>query len=321
MKLRVAFAGTPAFAVPALRALAAAHEAVGVLTQPDRPAGRGRVLSASAVKQAALQLGLPVAQPQRLRGDATGLQATLDLLSAWRPDVLVVVAYGLILPRVLLDLPRLGCLNIHASLLPRWRGAAPIQRAIQAGDTETGVTIMQMDEGLDTGGVLCTARIAIDAECTAARLHDELAALGAAQILVAMDGVARGTLVAQPQPAEGVTYAEKLSRAEAHIDWTQDAVQIDRRVRAFNPWPTAETSLSGEPVKLWRSRVEPRVAAAPAGTKPGTLLGLNGDALEVACGSGVLQVMELQRAGRKAVAARDFLNAVDARDGHTAVFQ
>jgi methionyl-tRNA formyltransferase len=321
MKLRVAFAGTPAFAVPALRALVAAHEAVGVLTQPDRPAGRGRALTASAVKQAALQLGLPVAQPQRLRGDATGLQATLELLSAWRPDVLVVVAYGLILPRVLLDLPRLGCLNIHASLLPRWRGAAPIQRAIQAGDTETGVTIMQMDEGLDTGGVLCAARIPIGAECTAARLHDELATLGAAQILVAMDGVARGTLVAQPQSAEGVTYAEKLSRGEARIDWTQDAVQIDRQVRAFNPWPAAETSLSGEPVKLWRSRVLPRVEAAPAVTTPGTLLGLNGDALEVACGSGVLQVMELQRAGRKAVAAGDFLNAVDTRDGHAAVFQ
>ncbi|HUG73985.1 MAG TPA: methionyl-tRNA formyltransferase [Steroidobacteraceae bacterium] len=319
MKLRVAFAGTPAFAVPALRALAAAHEAVGALTQPDRPAGRGRALSASAVKQAALALGLPVAQPERLRGDAAGLRATLDLLSAWRPDVLVVVAYGLILPRALLEMPRLGCLNIHASLLPRWRGAAPIQRAILAGDTETGVSIMQMDEGLDTGGVLCAARLAIGAECTAARLHDELAALGAAQILVAIDGAARGTLVAQPQPTEGVTHAGKLSRAEARIDWTQGAVQIDRQVRAFNPWPTAETTLDAQPVKLWRSRAPTR--PAPTGATPGTLLGLAGDALEIACGTGVLQVMELQRAGRKAVAARDFLNAVDARDGRAAVFQ
>jgi methionyl-tRNA formyltransferase len=319
MKLRVAFAGTPAFAVPALRALAAAHQAVGVLTQPDRPAGRGRALTASAVKQAALELGLPVAQPRRLRGDAASLQATLDLLSAWRPDVLVVVAYGLILPHALLELPRLGCLNIHASLLPRWRGAAPIQRAILAGDTQTGVSIMQMDEGLDTGGVLCAAPLAIDAECTSARLHDELAALGAAQILVAIDGLARGTLVAQPQPAEGVTYAAKLSRAEAHIDWTQGAAQIDRQVRAFNPWPTAETSLDAEPVKLWRSRAPAQ--PAPAGATPGTLLGLAGDALEIACGTGVLQVMELQRAGRKAVAARDFLNAVDARDGRAVVFQ
>jgi methionyl-tRNA formyltransferase len=319
MKLRVAFAGTPAFAVPALRALGTAHEVVGVLTQPDRPAGRGRALTASAVKQAALALGLPVAQPQRLRGDAAGLRDTLDLLSAWRPDVLVVVAYGLVLPRALLELPRLGCLNIHASLLPRWRGAAPIQRAILAGDTETGVSIMQMDEGLDTGGVLCAARQAIGAECTAAQLHDELAALGAAQILVAIDGAARGTLVAQPQPTEGVTHAGKLSRAEARIDWTQGAVQIDRQVRAFNPWPTAETTLNAEPVKLWRSRAPAR--PAPAGATPGTLLGLTGDALEIACGTGVLQVMELQRACLKAVAARDFLNAVDARDGRAVVFQ
>jgi methionyl-tRNA formyltransferase len=311
MKLRVVFAGTPAFAVPALHALIAAHEVVGVLTQPDRPAGRGRALGASPVKQAALQAGLPVAQPTRLRGDELALRATLQQLSQWQPDVMVVVAYGLILPRAVLELPRLGCLNIHASLLPRWRGAAPIQRAILAGDAETGVSIMQMDEGLDTGGVLTAARMAIGPATTAAELHDALAQLGAQQILVALDGVARGTLVARAQPAAGVTYAEKLSRAEARIDWYRPAHEIDRQVRAFNPWPTAETTLQGEPVKLLRSVVA-GVGGNGNATTPGGLLGLAGNALEVACGSGVLQVLELQRAGRKAVAARDFMNALHA---------
>jgi len=309
MKLRVAFAGTPGFAVPALRALHAAHEVAGVLTQPDRPAGRGRNLTASPVKQAALELGLEVAQPARLRSDPKTLASTLALLSAWRVDVMVVVAYGLILPREVLDLPRLGCLNIHASLLPRWRGAAPIQRAIHAGDAETGVSIMQMDEGLDTGGVLCTARVPIDAECTSASLHDQLAELGARQILVALEGRASGTLVATPQPEAGVTYAEKLSRSESRIDWSQPAARIDRQVRAFNPWPTAEATHDGEPVKLWRSRLAGS-DVRPAGAAPGTLLGLSGDALRVVCGEGVLEVLELQRAGRKAVSARDFMNGL-----------
>jgi methionyl-tRNA formyltransferase len=309
MKLRVVFAGTPAFAVPPLAALHEAHQLVGVLTQPDRPAGRGRGLTASPVKEAALARGVPVAQPARLRGDPVTLEATLALLREWRPDVIVVVAYGLILPRAVLELPRLGCLNIHASLLPRWRGAAPIQRAIEAGDAETGVAIMQMDEGLDTGGVLATARVAIGPETTAARLHDELAQLGAAQLLVALDGLARGTLHAQPQPGEGVTYAEKLSRAESRIDWRLDARAIDRKVRAFNAWPVAEAVLAGEPVKLLRSRAG---TAGESGAAPGTLLGLasGGEALEVACGQGVLQVLELQRAGRKPVSARDFFNAL-----------
>jgi methionyl-tRNA formyltransferase len=309
MKLRVAFAGTPAFAVPALRALAAAHVLVGVLTQPDRPAGRGRVVSASPVKQAALELGLPVLQPQRLRGDAAGLQATLAQLRDWAPDVMVVVAYGLILPRALLELPRLGCLNIHASLLPRWRGAAPIQRAILAGDALTGISIMQMDEGLDTGAVLCAASVPIGAECTAAMLHEQLAALGAAQILVALEGVASGELQARPQAADGASYAAKLDKSEARIDWQADAVQIDRRIRAFNPWPVAEARLDGEPVKLWRSRVAPG-RSAPPGTQPGTLLGLQAEALEIACGRGVLQLLELQRAGRRALGAREFFNAL-----------
>jgi methionyl-tRNA formyltransferase len=312
MKLRVAFAGTPAFAVPALRALVASHEAVGVLTQPDRPAGRGRVLSASAVKQAAIKAGIPVLQPLKLRGDAAALETTLQQLHAWQPDVMVVVAYGLILPAAVLTLPRLGCLNIHASLLPRWRGAAPIQRAILAGDAETGVAIMQMDEGLDTGAVLCEARIPITAEVTSAQLHDELAALGAQQVRKALDGLAAGTLQARAQSTEGVLYAGKLSRSESRIDWTHTAAQIDRQVRAFNPWPAAEALLEGEPVKFWRSRLAAR--AVPAATTPGTVLGLAGEALDIACGEGVLQVLELQRAGRKAVGARDFMNALGSGD-------
>ncbi len=319
MTLRVAFAGTPAFAVPPLRALYAEHALVGVLTQPDRPAGRGRELTASPVKQAALALGLPVLQPARLRGDQHDLEATLAQLLTWRPDVMVVVAYGLILPRAVLQLPRLGCLNIHASLLPRWRGAAPIQRAILAGDAETGICIMQMDEGLDTGAVLASARCAIGPETTAAQLHDQLAALGAGQLLQALAGLVAGTAQAVPQPAEGATYAQKLSKGEAVIDWRRDAIDIDRQVRAFNPWPTAETKLDGDAVKLLRSRFVASISAPGAATT-GTLLGLNGDALDVACGHDVLQVLELQRAGRKPVPARDFYNALRLAPGVRAVF-
>jgi methionyl-tRNA formyltransferase len=295
--------------VPALRALHAAHQVVGVLTQPDRPAGRGRELAASPVKEQALELGLPVAQPAKLSGDPRSLAATMSQLCAWRPDVMVVVAYGLILPREVLELPRLGCLNIHASLLPRWRGAAPIQRAILAGDTETGVCIMQMDEGLDTGAVLTSARLPIAADSTAATLHDELARLGASQLLVALAGLGAGKLAAEPQSSTGVSYAHKLSKAEGEIDWRRSAVEIDRQIRAFNPWPVAQARLGGEVVKLLRSRVGASPASPDAPT-PGALLGLKDDALEVACGKGVLQVLELQRAGRKPVAARDFLNAL-----------
>lgn len=319
MKLRVVYAGTPGFAVPPLRAIAAAHDLAGVMTQPDRPAGRGRALSASAVKTAAQDYGVPVLQPERLRGAPALLAQTLAQLATLQPDVMVVVAYGLILPREVLALPRLGCLNIHASLLPRWRGAAPIQRAILAGDAETGVAIMQMDEGLDTGAVVAETRVAIGAETTSGALHDQLAQLGAQQILLALEAAAQGMLVAQPQPAQGISYAEKLSKAEARIDWQEGAEAIDRRIRAFNPWPTAETSIDGETVKLWRSRRG--LGAAPAGAVPGTLLGLAGDALEVACGEGVVQLLELQRAGRKAVGARDFCNALRLQPGHTVVMQ
>jgi methionyl-tRNA formyltransferase len=317
MALRVVFAGTPAFALPPLAALHARHSLIGVLTQPDRPAGRGRVLTPSPVKQAALQYAVPLMQPARLRGDAAALQDTLTQLSNWQPDVMVVVAYGLILPREVLQLPRLGCLNIHASLLPRWRGAAPIQRAIQAGDAVTGVCIMQMDEGLDTGAVLGEAQLPIAADATAASLRDELALLGAEQLLAALDGLSAGTIQAQAQHPVGATYAEKLSKAEARIDWRQDATQIDRQIRAFNPWPVAECLLQSEPVKLLRSRVTGEGAVT---AQPGTVLGLREDALAVACGTGVLQVLELQRAGRKPVAARDFLNASQTANGVPLVF-
>jgi methionyl-tRNA formyltransferase len=320
MSLRVVFAGTPAFAVPPLRALHAQHQVVGVLTQPDRPAGRGRALAASPVKQAALELGIAIAQPVKLRGDPQGLAATLAQLSAWQPDVMVVVAYGLILPRGVLELPRLGCLNIHASLLPRWRGAAPIQRAILAGDSQTGVCIMQMDEGLDTGAVVTRAQVPIAADSTAATIHDVLAELGAEQILVALAGLAAGTVVAEPQPAAGVTYAHKLSKGEADIDWKRSAVEIDRQIRAFNPWPVAQARLDGEVVKLLRSRLGTH-QAFPADATPGSLLGLRDDALEVACGEGVVQVLELQRAGRRPVAARDFHNALRLAAGAAAKFR
>jgi methionyl-tRNA formyltransferase len=300
--LRIAFAGTPQFALPALRALLSSpHRVVGVLTQPDRPAGRGRELRASPVKLLALGAGLPLAQPTTLKTPESRVE-----LAAWAPDILVVVAYGLILPSPVLELPRLGCVNIHGSLLPRWRGAAPIQRAILAGDAETGVTIMRLDAGLDTGPTLLERRHPIGTHDTAGDLHEVLAELGAAALMEALDGLAAGTLHAMPQPA-GATYAPKLEKAEACIDWKLPALEIDRRVRAFNPWPVAETQFAGETLRVLRAHV-----AGPAATEaaPGTLLGLADDGLHVACGAGVLAVSELQRAGKRPVSARDFANAV-----------
>jgi methionyl-tRNA formyltransferase len=301
--LRIAFAGTPHFALPALRALlSSAHRVVGVLTQPDRPAGRGRELRASPVKLlASTQRGLPISQPPTLKSPESRIE-----LAEWKPDLLVVVAYGLILPPTVLALPRLGCVNIHGSLLPRWRGAAPIQRAILAGDAETGVTIMQLDAGLDTGPMLLERRHPIGSHDTAGDLHDVLAELGAGALTEAIDGLAAGTLVSTPQPAAGATYAPKLDKAEAIIDWNSPALEIDRRVRAFNPWPVAETQFAGETLRILRAHV-----AGPAATEsaPGTLLGLAEDGLHVACGAGVLAVSELQRAGKRPVSARDFANA------------
>ena len=301
--LRIAFAGTPQFALPALRALLdSQHRIVGVLTQPDRPAGRGRELRASPVKLLAVDRGVPVAQPATLKTpEGTGA------LRDWSPELLVVVAYGLILPVAVLSLPRLGCLNIHGSLLPRWRGAAPIQRALLAGDMETGITIMQLDEGLDTGPMLLERRRPIGPDDTAGDLHDALAELGAAALLEAIAGLAAGTLVGRAQPAAGVTYAAKLEKSEALIDWKQGAVQIDRQVRAFNPWPVAETRVGGEPLRILRTRLLERDGCA---APPGTLLGMGEDGLRVACGQGVIALRELQRAGKRPVAARDFANAV-----------
>ena len=307
MSLSVVFAGTPPFAVSALAAVSAQHPVVGVLTQPDRPAGRGRLLTASPVKDFALAHGLPLAQPLALRGDSPETLAAIEQLRAWQPDVMVVVAYGLILPPQVLAIPRLGCLNIHASLLPRWRGAAPIQRAILAGDAETGVTIMQMDAGLDTGPLLLRAALPIGADTITSDLHDQLAQLGADLIVQALAGLEAGRLLPQPQPDEGVRYAEKLSKAEAAIHWSSPVAHIDRQIRAFNPWPAAQAVFAGEPVKLLRSRV---VARSPEpGLAPGTLLGLRDGLLEIACIDGVLGVAELQRAGRRRVSAHDFANA------------
>ena len=308
--MRVAFAGTPEFALPALTALLAQHQLVGVLTQPDRPQGRGRKLAPSPVKSAALLAGVPLAQPATLRGEAG--DAARAQLRAWSPDVLVVVAYGLILPTEVLTLPRFGCLNIHASLLPRWRGAAPIQRAILAGDAESGVSIMQMDAGLDTGPVLLTRRCAISRDQTAGLLGAELAALGAAALLEALDGLARGALHAIPQPADGVTYAAKIDKSEARIDWSRDALSIERQVRAFNPRPVAETTLQGEQLRIYAAEAEPpapgRQSAGCAGDlrESGTILGVLGDSMRVECGTGVLVVTEVQLAGRKPVGVRDF---------------
>jgi len=302
--LRIAFAGTPQFALPALRALLGSpHKVVGVLTQPDRPAGRGQQLRASPVKLLALDAGLPLAQPSTLKTP----ESRVDL-AGWVPDLLVVVAYGLILPPAVLALPRLGCLNIHGSLLPRWRGAAPIQRAILAGDVETGVTIMQLDAGLDTGPTLLERRRPIGTHDTAGDLHDALAELGAAALLEAIDGLAAGTLKARAQP-DGANYAAKIDKAEARLDWSASAVELDRKIRAFNPWPVAETRFAGEPLRVLRASVADGTGS-DAATTPGTLLGIADDGLRVACGTGVLAVRELQRAGKRPVSARDFANAV-----------
>jgi methionyl-tRNA formyltransferase len=307
--LRVAFAGTPEFASIALAAVhAAGHVVPLVLTQPDRPAGRGMKLTPSPVKQLALDLGVPVAQPRSLRLDGKfpdEAQAGRAALEAARPDVLVVAAYGLILPQWVLDLPRLGCLNIHGSLLPRWRGAAPIHRAIEAGDAETGITIMQMDIGLDTGAMLLTAREPIVFDDTTGALHDRLAALGARLIVQALADAGAGTLAPVEQPQAGVNYAHKIAKTEATIDWTLPADVIERRVRAFDPFPGATFQARGETVKLWRSQVE-RLGIAAA---PGTVIAVDGQQLVVACGDGALALLDVQRPGGKRAPVAQWLQA------------
>ena len=307
--MRVVFAGTPEFARVALERLHAAGFTVPlVLTQPDRPAGRGMRLQASPVKQYALVHGIAVAQPQSLRldgkypEDAAAARAALE---AAQPDVIVVAAYGLILPQWVLDLPRLGCLNIHASLLPRWRGAAPIHRAIEAGDAETGVTIMQMDAGLDTGDMLLVERLRIAASDTTGSLHDKLALLGGRLVVEALEIAACGGLTRTPQPTEGVTYAHKIDKAEGQVDWTQPAEMIARRIRAFNPNPGAATLCQGEALKLWQAQVD--AAMHGSSQAPGIVLTAQADGIRVQCGQGVLCLTELQRAGGKRLSAADFL--------------
>jgi methionyl-tRNA formyltransferase len=314
-RLKIAFAGTPEFARVALDAIAAAgHDVVLVLSQPDRPAGRGMKLQASPVKQFAVANNWPVAQPRSLRLDGKYPdEAALgrDALQKAQPDVMVVAAYGLILPQWVLDLPAHGCLNIHASLLPRWRGAAPIHRAIEAGDVETGITIMQMDAGLDTGDMLLREAVAIGSDNTA-RLHDRLAELGGRMIVEALANL--GGLTRTPQPAEGVTYANKVEKHEALIDWTQPANAVVRRIRAFDPFPGANSPLDGETIKLWTAQAVPaRASAAPA--TPGTILAVSDAGVEVAAGDAGVMLTELQRPGGKRLAVADFLRGFDLKPG------
>ena len=309
MAMRAAFAGTPEFAAVALAAIhAAGHIVPLVLTQPDRPAGRGMKLMPSPVKQLALELGVPVAQPRSLRLDGKfpdEAEAGRAALAAARPDVLVVAAYGLILPQWVLDLPRLGCLNIHGSLLPRWRGAAPIHRAIEAGDAETGITIMQMDAGLDTGDMLRIEREPIRFDDTTGLLHDRLAALGARLVVQSLADAAAGALRPVRQPEEGVTYAHKIAKTEAAIDWTQPADVLERRVRAFDPFPGATFQAHGETVKLWRAQVE-RLGVVAA---PGTVIAADARQLVVACGDGALALLDVQRPGGKRGPVAQWLQA------------
>ena len=301
MALRIVFAGTPEFAVPSLRAAAQRNEVVAVYTQPDRPAGRGRGLQPSPVKREAIARGIPVLQPESLKSELSR-----DTLRALKPDLVVVVAYGLLLPQKILEIPAQGCWNVHASLLPRWRGAAPIQRAIEAGDSETGVCLMQMEKGLDTGPVLLSQRLAIGDNETGGQLHERLAALGA-QTLADGLGLLRAGMrpVAKPQPATGATYAHKLDKAEAKLDWSQPAEVLARKVRAFNPWPMAEAVLAGERVRIHGAVALPLAHRAA----PGSVLLAGREGIDVACGDGALRIRVLQREGGKAITAADYLNA------------
>jgi methionyl-tRNA formyltransferase len=309
--LRLGFAGTPEFSLAALDALVCSrHRVAAVFTQPDRPAGRGRAIHLSPVKQRAAALGLDVLQPVSFKTpDAAAALERLEL------DALVVVAYGLILPPAVLALPKFGCFNIHASLLPRWRGAAPIQRALLAGDTVTGVTIMRMEAGLDTGPVLAVREVPIGDRETAAGLHDRLAPLGAQLLVDTLDDIASGRAQERAQSAVGITYAEKISKAEALIDWRQPAPDTLRRVRAFNPWPVAETRMNGVQLRIWDAELVPGVgkviadAADDVGPPPGSVIAASNAGIDVACGSGALRLLRLQLAGRKPLSVPEFLKS------------
>ena len=287
--------------MPALEALLrSSHRIAAVYTQPDRPAGRGQQVAASAVKQCATRHGVPVEQPATLKDPAA-----VERLQQWSADLMIVAAYGLLLPQSVLNTPRLGCINIHASLLPRWRGAAPIQRAIQLGDTQSGVTIMQMEAGLDTGPMLLARPTPIAPRETAATLHDRLAALGAQALLDALDEIVLGRAMPQAQPAAGVTYAAKIRKEEAAISWSRPAVEIDRQIRAFNPWPIAQTQWNGQQLRVWDA--EP--IESPATPGPGQVLATSAAGIDVGTGHGVLRLTRVQAAGRKAMSAAEFLNA------------
>ncbi|MEJ2609954.1 MAG: methionyl-tRNA formyltransferase [Candidatus Thiodiazotropha sp.] len=300
-QLKIVFAGTPDFAATALKALLTTdHQLVAVYTQPDRPAGRGRKVQFSPVKQLALEREIEVRQPKTLK-DVVAQQELADLGA----DLMVVVAYGLLLPQAVLDAPRLGCINIHGSLLPRWRGAAPIQRAILAGDRETGVTIMQMEAGLDTGPMLTVLRTPISETETGGSLHDRLAELGAEALLASLPGLRDGTLSAERQDDSLANYANKLDKQEARIDWSQSAKQIDRQVRAFNPWPVAHCLYGEKVMRIWNSHY----LACEVSAIPGQVIGAGKSFIEVATGEGVLRITELQMPGKRAMSAGDFLNA------------
>jgi methionyl-tRNA formyltransferase len=315
--LRLIFAGTPEFARIALAQLqAAGHEIALVLSQPDRPAGRGLKLQASAVKQFAIDHAMPVAQPRSLRLDgkfAEDAIAAREAMLAAKADAMVVAAYGLILPQWVLDLPRLGCFNIHGSLLPRWRGAAPIHRAIEAGDAQTGITIMQMDAGLDTGDMLLVAAVPIDAADTTATLNDTLAELGGRLMVDALALAERGALVPVKQDEVGVTYAHKIDKSEAAVDWTQSADVIVRRVRAFNPFPAASASLNGETLKLWSAQVMPGLP--PSDVSLGQILVVDPDGIAVAAMNSIVVLTSMQRPGGKRLGVADFLRGFDVQAG------
>ena len=300
--MKLGFAGTPDFAVPALERLAERHLIAAVFTQPDRPAGRGQGQHSSPVKRRALELGLTVHQPASFK-----TPEALEMLRAAQVDLLIVVAYGLILPAAVLKVPARGCLNIHASLLPRWRGAAPIQRALLAGDPVTGVTIMRMEAGLDTGPMLLSRSMRIDARDNAKSLHDKLAALGAQLCVESLQALELGALPEVAQPLEGVTYAAKIDKAEAPIQWGRHAEEISRQVRAFNPTPVAETRFEGKQLRIWEAEPLDSPSLGGLSQPPGSVLTASRDGIDVVCGTGVLRILKLQLAGRRALPAGEFL--------------
>ncbi len=299
--LKIIYAGTPEFAVPALEALLQSrHEVLAVYTQPDRPAGRGQKIQASPVKTCALAHNIPVYQPASFK-----IGSACEQLANFRADLMVVAAYGLILPLQVLELPRLGCINIHASLLPRWRGAAPIQRAIQAGDEKTGITIMQMDEGLDTGDMLISSSLSIRADWSAAELHDHLKLLGAQLLMKAVDKLDSGLLEATRQDNERSTYASRLSKQEAEIDWNRNADTLQREIRAFVPWPVSFTSLDNKNLRIWQAQVDTNCSA----NLPGHIIDHNAEGIFVSCRDSVLQITQLQMAGKTRCSAAQLLNS------------